>query len=199
MSILEVKIFTGEQTAQWLEAVANLRIQVFADWPYLYVGTRESEAGHLAHYASSPNSVFVLAFEHGHLVGAATGAPLADEGYSLLQPFRSREIAVDDVFHFGESALRKEYRGYGIGNRFFDERERHARRIGSFRTTAFCAVERASDDPRRPLVQHSNDAFWMRRGYRRQDDMVTEFEWPETAGGPPLRHRMRFWMRALET
>lgn len=197
--MIEIQTFTGSEVAAHLDAVADLRMEVFRDWPYLYAGDRDYEANYLATYAASPESLFVLATDGGRVIGASTGIPLADEARAFQQPFRERDIPVADVFYFGESALLREYRGRGLGHRFFDERERYARRLGRFGMTAFCSVERSADDPRRPADFRTNDAFWSRRGYRRQDDMLCELEWQEIDGLAPTTQHLCFWLRSLES
>lgn len=199
MSFIEVKTFTGTDASDWVDPVTDLRMRVLRDWPYLYAGDRAYLARRVATYAKSPHGLFVLAFDESRLVGASTAMPLSGERYALQQPFRNRDIAVDEVFYFGESVLLKEYRGLGLGHRFFDERERHARRLGQYKMSAFCAVERALDDPRRPIPHRPNSPFWMRRGYQRQDDMFSDIDWPVVGGDQPERHRMRIWLRALES
>lgn len=197
--MIDVKTFRGADVAPHLDAVAALRIAVFRDWPYLYVGDRDYEKKYLATYAESPESLFVLAFDGERVVGASTGIPLADETASFQQPFLDRGVALGEVFYFGESVLLKEYRGHGLGHRFFDEREAYARRLGRFRMTAFCAVERDAEDPRVPEGFRSNDAFWIKRGYARQHDMFCALEWQEIGRDEPSGHRLRFWLRPLET
>jgi hypothetical protein len=64
--------------------------------------------------------------------------------------------------------------------------------------TAFCAVERNPDDPRRPDGFRTNDTFWIKRGYQRQDDMFCQLEWQEIGHDMPGCHRLRFWLRALD-
>ena len=198
MSRIEVRTFAGAGIAPYLDAIAALRIVVFREWPYLYAGDCAHEKDYLAAYAQSAQSLFALAFDGERVVGASMGLPLADETALVQQPFLDREIALDDVFHFGESVLLADYRGMGLGHRFFDERERHARQLGRFAMTSFCAVERAPDDPRRPGNSPSNDMFWSKRGYRRQDDMLCQVEWPEVGVAGKVCHRMRFWLRPLE-
>jgi GNAT superfamily N-acetyltransferase len=102
------------------------------------------------------------------------------------------------VFYFGESVLRAPWRGRGLGHRFFDEREAWARGLGRFAMTAFCAVERAVDDPRAPTGHRANDLFWSKRGYRRQEDMFCELAWRELGRTVQTTQRLRFWPRALE-
>lgn len=195
--MIDVKTFTGSQIGPYLEAVAELRIAVFRDWPYLYAGDRDYEKQYLATYSRSPESLFVLAFDGERVIGASTGIPLTDETAAFQKPFRDRGIALGDVFYFGESVLRREYRGHGLGHRFFDEREAYARRLGRFKLTAFCSVERAAADPRRPADYRGNDVFWNKRGYLRQDDMFCEIEWREVGAQQPNLHRLRFWLRPL--
>jgi GNAT superfamily N-acetyltransferase len=196
--MITIQTCTGPEVTAHLSAVADLRIAVFRDWPYLYDGDHEYEANYLATYAASPESLFVLAFDRDAIVGASTAIPLEDEVSAFKQPFFSRRIPYTDVFYFGESVLLPEYRGQGIGHRFFDERERYARRLGRFAMTAFCAVERDAHDVRRPPGYHPNDHFWSRRGYRRQDDMFCEVAWRELGDAQASAHRLRFWLRPLE-
>ena len=193
--MIEVRTFDGAQIEPWLDAVAALRIAVFRDWPYLYAGDRAYEKQYLATYAKSPESLFVLAFDDERVIGASTGIPLADETEAFRKPFLDRGMAPGGVFYFGESVLLREYRGHG--HRFFDEREGYARRFGRFALTAFCAVERDIGDPRRPVGHRDNDAFWIKRGYARQDGMFCELDWQEIGMAQSSLHRLRFWLRPL--
>ena len=199
MSRIEVRTFAGAEIAPYLDTVAALRIAVLREWPYLYAGDRALEERYLAAYARSTESLVALAFHGERVVGVSTGLPLADEAAVFQQPFLDREIAIEDVFHFGESVLLADYRGMGLGHRFFDERERHARQLGRFTMTAFCAVERAPDDPRRPESSRPDDVFWGKRGYRRQDDMLCQVEWPEIGASAQVRHCLHVWLRSLES
>ena len=195
---MQLRTCTGSDVAEHLAAVAKLRIDVFRAFPYLYDGDPDYEADYLATYSKSPASLFVLAFDADRIVGASTGIPLADETAAFRQPFVERAIDPDTVFYFGVSVLLPEYRGRGIGHRFFDEREAAARRLSGLRMTAFCAVERADDDPRRPAGHRSNDAFWTGRGYVRQPGMTCTIDWKEVGAEAASSHRLAFWLRALE-
>ncbi|WP_242106804.1 GNAT family N-acetyltransferase [Luteimonas aquatica] len=190
--------FRGSEVAGHLGAVARLRIAVFRDYPYLYDGDPAYEERYLATYAQSPDSLFVLAFDGGRVVGASTGVPLAHEGETFRQPFLARGMSAEDVFYFGESVLLPEYRGLGVGHCFFDEREAHARALGRFRHAAFAAVDRAADDPRRPSGHRDNDAFWQARGYRRQHGMTMRLAWREIGEEGESEKPLTFWLRALE-
>lgn len=196
-SSLDIRVLHGPDIGPWLADVARLRVAVFRDWPYLYEGDFDYERDYLAAYAASPRSVFVLATDRERVIGASTGLPLLDDGEAFRLPFRGSEIAPGDVFYFGESVLLPDYRGRGIGHAFFDRREAHARALGGFRWTAFCAVDRESDDPRRPAAHRGNDAFWHKRGYRRSAGMTMQLDWNEIGRGE-IPHALTFWLRPLE-
>lgn len=192
-----IGLFRGPQVTPWLDDVARLRLSVFKAWPYLYDGDAVYERDYLAAYAKSQDSLFVLAFVDGQVVGASTALPLADETPTFRKPFLDQQIPVESVFYFGESVLLPEYRGRGIGHAFFDQREAHARALARFRWTVFCAVDRDGDDPRRPFDHRSNDVFWHKRGYQRRPGMTMQLPWEEVGGGEVI-HPLTFWLRPLE-
>jgi GNAT superfamily N-acetyltransferase len=191
-----VRRFSGAAVREYLDAVAALRIAVFRDWPYLYDGDRAYEREYLDAYAASPDSVFMLAFAGDEIVGASTGLPLADDSAEFRAPFEQRGLDVGRVFYFGESVLLPAWRGRGLGHAFFDHREAHVRALGRFDTTAFCAVDRDPDDPRRPLAHRGNEAFWTGRGYARQPGMTMRLRWNEIDRGE-VEHALTFWLRPL--
>lgn len=196
MPALEVQRCSGQAIAPYLDEIAALRIAVFREWPYLYDGDRDYERDYLAVYAASPDSVCVLAFDAGRIVGASTGLPLSDDQAAFQQPFRDRDEDVSRIFYFGESVLLPTYRGRGLGHAFFDQREAHARGLKRFDVAAFCAVDRDPEDPRRPADHRDNHAFWVKRGYTRRDGMTMHLDWNEIDRGE-MSHALTFWTRAL--
>ncbi|MGJ4729560.1 GNAT family N-acetyltransferase [Luteimonas sp. SDU101] len=194
---LAIRSLTGDDARRHLDDVAALRIAVFREWPYLYAGDMGYERDYLAAYAASPRSVFVLAFDGASVVGASTGLPLADDAPAFQAPFLARGEDASRVFYFGESVLLPAYRGRGIGQAFFDRREAHARRLGGFDWTAFAAVDRAADDPRRPAGHRGHESLWVRRGYVRRPELSMQLRWTETGAGE-CAHSLTFWTRVLE-
>ncbi|MGK7295132.1 MAG: GNAT family N-acetyltransferase [Candidatus Wenzhouxiangella sp. M2_3B_020] len=195
--MLSIRTLQPSGIRDHLDELAAMRVRVFREYPYRYEGSAEYERDYLSHYARSGESVVVLAEHDGRIVGASTGLPLADADAAFRLPFERAGIAAGRVFYFGESVLLSEFRGRGIGHRFFDERERHARECG-YAVTAFCAVDRAPDDPRRPAEYRPLDAFWAGRGYTRRPDLCAEFGWREIGDTEESVHRLTFWVRGPE-
>ena len=195
---ITIETLSGGALLPCLDDVARLRIAVFRDWPYLYDGDVGYERDYLAAYAQSPNSVVVLARAGDKVVGASTGIPLAEDSAEFQAPFLERGIEVAKVFYCGESVLLPAYRRRGIGHAFFDAREAHARAFNVFDVTAFSAVDRDVEDPRKPIDHRGNEVFWAKRGYVRQPDMTMRLHWNE-AGLGNIEHPLTFWLRPLES
>ncbi len=193
---MRVEALTGAALDSALDAVARLRITVFADFPYLYDGDLAYERRYLESYRQSPRAVLVGAFDGDSLVGAATGTPLADHADDFAQAFAGSGLGLDKVFYCAESVLLPQWRGRGIGHRFFDLRENHARTLG-FSHSAFCAVIRPQDHPRRPADYRPLDDFWRKRGYAPLPGAIAHFSWKDVGEAGETRKPLQFWIRKL--
>ncbi len=92
--------------------------------------------------------------------------------------------------------LTREFRGRGLGVKFFEQRETRARGLG-FRIAAFCAVDRPADHPRRPKDYASLDKFWGKRGYTKRPDLTTSFAWKDLDEAAATPKPMTFWIKTL--
>jgi len=196
MSDLRIEQLRGAEIAGQLDALAEVRIRVFRAFPYLYEGSQEYEAKYLDTYIQCPRSLAILIWDGARCIGASTVLPLADAGAEAQQPFRDGGRNIEDIDYFGESVLLPEYRGRGLGVKFFELREAHAATLG-LKTCAFCSVQRPSDHPAKPADYVPNDAFWTRRGYRKAPEITTTFSWPDIGETESTAKPMTFWLRTL--
>ena len=58
---IQVERFVGESAASVIPDLARLRVAVFREYPYLYDGTPEDDAGTMRRYAECPGSTVVVA------------------------------------------------------------------------------------------------------------------------------------------
>lgn len=194
--MIETRVLTGAELAGALDRVADLRLRVFRDFPYLYDGDMAYERAYLDSYRTSPGAVVVGAFAGAQMIGAATGTPMTDHAEDFATAFAATGLALDKVFYLAESVLLAKWRGQGLGHRFFDLREAHARALG-YAHAAFCAVIRADDHPARPTDHRPLDTFWRRRGYAPLPGVIAHFGWKDIGSAEASPKALQFWMRDL--
>lgn len=196
MAELRIEPLRGAEIASQLDALADVRIRVFRAFPYLYEGSRAYETKYLDVYLNCPRSLAILVWDRERCIGASTALPLADAGAEAQAPFVAGGHDIAAIDYFGESVLLPEYRGHGLGVKFFERREAHAAKLG-LKICAFCSVQRPHDHPAKPKDYVPNDAFWMRRGYRKVPEITTTFSWPDIGETVSTAKPMTFWLRDL--
>ncbi|TAF32789.1 MAG: GNAT family N-acetyltransferase [Cytophagales bacterium] len=187
----------GKEIAEISQDLAQLRIAVFRDFPYLYEGSLEYEKDYLQVYEASENALVWAIYNQNGMVGATTALPLSHESSELQRPFLQAGLSIDSIFYFGESMLLKPYRGLGFGSKFFDVREAHARSFGTYQTACFCAVQRSEQHPLKPPRYRPNDNFWKRKGYEPLQGITCSMAWPDLGETNPTSKEMQFWSKSL--
>ncbi|MCP1625477.1 hypothetical protein J2T47_004233 [Pseudomonas nitroreducens] len=194
---IEFRLLSGDAIRPFIDDLARLRITVFREYPYLYDGSPEYEAGYLDSHVRSAWSLCVLVIDEGRVVGASTGLPLPDESEALQQPFLVQGWNPERIFYFGESLVLPEYRSADLELHFFEERERFARSLDRFDWCAFCALRRQPDHFARPASYRSPDAFWLQRGFTPQPSLQTEYHWRDIGEQRETAKSMMFWLKDL--
>ncbi len=195
-NISDVRALTGSALVDALDDVARLRIDVFRAWPYLYDGDLDYERKYLQSYRDSDKAIVVGAFDDDRLVGASTGAPLTDHAEDFAAAFDGTGLDLSEIYYCAESVLLPDYRGQGVGHKFFDLRESHARALG-YTKCAFCGVQRPGDHPMRPNDYRPLDAFWFSRGYQPLPGVIAQFSWKDIGEEGETLKPLQFWIRDL--
>lgn len=193
---LHIKKLTGDQLGDYLQAVARLRITVFAEFPYLYDGDLAYENWYLQKLAELTGAVIVAAFDDEEVIGAATGSPMVNQFEDFSAPLVSAGYDINEFFYCGESVLLPQYRGQGVGHEFFDYREDQARALG-LKKSCFLSVIRADDDPRRPEGYRDLHGFWRKRGYEKMEGLTASFPWQEHGSNEERINHLCYWIRGL--
>jgi GNAT superfamily N-acetyltransferase len=194
--MIDVRPLNGAELDAALPDIARLRIEIFRSFPHLYDGQLEQELRNLKLYQDNPRSVMIGAFSGARLVGASTGVPLSEHRDDFSEYLAGTGLDEAQIFYCPKSVLLPELRGQGIGHRFFDYREDHARDLG-FTYCAFSSVIRPNDHPARPNTYHRLDGFWLGRGYAPRDDITPQFKWTDIGDTTETSKSFKFWMHTL--
>ena len=194
---LTLKTCTGEEIGAVIPALAALRCHVFRSWPYLYDGDEAYERRYLRLYADSARAAVIVAADGDEIVGASTCLPMTDETDHVKAPFLAQGIDPARVFYFGESVLREDYRGHGVGVAFFAAREAHACAVSDCDFAAFASVIRPPGHPAGPAGYTGLDAFWTKRGYTRRGDLICHMTWKDLGDTDETEKPLVFWMKSL--
>ena len=193
---LSVQAASGPELEAAIPELSRLRVAVFREFPYLYAGDPDYETRYLRSYLDAQGSLVVLVRDGQQVVGASSALPLKGEQAELRAPWEDNGLDVNGVWYLAESVLLPEYRGRGLGVRFFEERERRGRELG-YTTASFCAVERSADHPRRPADHVPLDTFWGHRGYVRHPELVAQLPWQDLDEAQESSKSMVFWTKEL--
>lgn len=181
----------------FIPELARLRIEVFRDFPYLYDGSLEYERSYLERLVHCPESILVVAFDADKVVGVSTGLPLEAETDNVQRPWIEKGVDITRIFYYGESVLQKEYRGMGVGVRFFEEREKWARSLRRFDIITFCAVIRPQNHPLKPPGYIPLDAFWTKRGFTKTAHTICQMSWQDRGEATESKKSLHFWTKPL--
>lgn len=188
---------SGADVESLFQDLAQLRIEVFRFFPYLYEGSLAYEKKYLQRYANSPRSLIFAIYKDNKMVGATSALPLHDEEEAFQRPFKENQYNINTIFYFGESLLLPAYRGKGFGHRFFDEREAHAKSFSEYKKASFCAVNRPLHHPHRPKDYQPLDEFWQKRGYQKHDELMVHYEWQDVGEPEQTTKTLTFWTKEL--
>lgn len=194
---MRIEGLMGDRLIRHLRDLATLRITVFREWPYLYDGDYAYEERYLAAFAAAKGAVIVGAFDGDELVGASTAAPMAHQTENIWGPIQRAGFAPIQSFYFGESVLKKRYRGQGLGVTFFQIREAYAQAFGGIQRTFFSSVIRDTNDARIPEDFRPLDGFWRKRGYAAVPGLTCTISWKEMGQAEESDHALQFWMKEI--
>ena len=144
------------------------------------------------------DAIAVASFDHNTLIGISTGYPFIYDAENLKQMLSSHGRNPAEYFCFGESVLRKSYRGLGIGKRFFEEREAHVAKLNRYKYICFYTSMRPVNDPKRPADYRSLAPFWQSMGYVEHPELIGEISYQEIGEKEQSLKKMVFWIKDLQ-
>ncbi|MCH9625583.1 MAG: hypothetical protein S4CHLAM123_07590 [Chlamydiales bacterium] len=199
MSDIKITALTGREIHPLLPKLAELRIEVFSEYPFLYEGSLENEKQHLKKFLTINDAILVVAFDQDKIVGISTGYPFIYEAGNLKETFISVGRDPKNYFCFGESVLQKVYRGKGIGKQFFDQREAHVHHLNRYSSICFYTSLRPVDDPKCPTDYRPLSPFWRNRGFVEHPELHATVAYREIGESKKTPKKIRFWTKDINS
>lgn len=165
---IHLTIRSGADLATTLEKVVEMRLRLFSEYPYLYVGTQEIEQEYFESFQAKSGAMVVEAFEDGIFAGLATAIPLGQDKYVLsrVKPILS-EAGLDprEAFYLSELLVEPPFQGRGVGKALFESLRAEGKRRG-FAHCCLMAVDRPLDHPSRPRHFGMPVPLWAKAGFK---------------------------------
>ena len=196
---VRIEHISGAAVLDRVAEVARLHVGVFQEFPYLYDRSAEYEERLLSIYFANCQAPLMLIVYDGDIaVGSSTGRSLSNRMITdgVQDLFNAHGYDPSQIFYLADSVLLPEYRGIGLGVKFFELREQFARDMG-YSIAGFCAVQRPEDHPLRPKNYQPLDEFWQRRGYQPESRLQVEFSWKDIGDLQASAKTMQYWLKAL--
>ncbi|PLY03705.1 MAG: N-acetyltransferase [Desulfuromonas sp.] len=191
-----IRILSGDAVREYLDDLASLRLEIFAEFPYLYQGKRADELAYLTSYAETDGARVILAEADGEVIGAATGMPLQHEDALLRDPVATSGADINRLYYVGELLFYRRWRGARLGQQLLATMEEKIRRLGGFDGIVCATVARPTDHPQRPADFIPIERFLARTGFAAIPGASTRFAWREL-DGVKREQTMLLWRKAL--
>ena len=191
-----LRLLKGKEIVRHLPDVADLRLRVFKEYPYLFQDDDKHTLTYLSHYAAAKHCLLVTATSNNEMVGAVAGIPLEATSPATQKPFIDTHQTLSQWFYIDEIVVAPQWRTRGLGGLFLRAMEDHAKELGYLYTT-FCVIHRPATHPSRPRGYVPPDEYFIERGYERLPELNLHLTWVDTGEGRATTKTMKFWYKKL--
>jgi GNAT superfamily N-acetyltransferase len=190
------RLLKGSQIQDYLEQIAQLRLTIFKEYPYLYDGGLKDELVYLQHYTNHAEATAIITSCGNELAGAVTAIPLQYESEEITSPLASMQYPVECTIYIGELLFYPDYRNKGLGTRLLSGIEQHFHSQKNYEYLTSATVNRAEDHLCRPEGYVPIERFLQRNQFAKMPGVTTHITWKEI-DGVHRDHEMQFWIKAL--
>ena len=190
-------VLTGNEITEAIDEIARLRIDIFAEYPYLYDGCVSYEVEYLRKFASTKQSFMVVMKDKGEIVGALTGLPLAHEQPAVRRPFTTSMYPLNSTFYFSEVLMYPAYRGNGYASKLFKLAEQYVGQLCTYTYIALATVVREANHLKRPSAYRPLDGMWQHFGYKPLANHICIMDWQEHGDDHETAKPLMFWIKSL--
>jgi len=194
---LYMKVLSGPDAREYFEDIAQIRISLFSEYPYLYEGTIEHEKEYLETYFKSSCALILLVFDGQKIVGFSNSIALSEESEEMKTPFIEHKLNLSEYLYIGEVMIYKPYRNKKILRKFLEFHENTALTQG-YSHMIFMTVERPDNHPARPDNHRLLDPVWKHFGYQQIPGLQIHFMWPQVDTNQDTENTLAIWQKNIQ-
>lgn len=182
----------------YLPFIAEQRINVYREYPYLYEGKLIEEIEYLEWFSRLKDSAVVIAFYNDEPVGfiAATALTAFDEHFKgSCDLFRAAGLPYQNYYYFSDAIVMPEHRHKSLLTHMAQAIEEHAQILGY---TAGCFVcESHQKHVLKPNDYKELDSIFKKQGYTKTDMIISYYWATRLADGSSeiQTHAMNYWIK----
>ena len=191
-----IRAFSGQEARKYFNDIAQIRLSLFSQYPYLYKGTLEDERNYLEIYFQSPDAVILLVFDNEKVVGFSNSIPLTQESEEMKTPFKKQGLNLKEYLYVGEVMVYPDYQHKGIARKFFEFHEHKARTQG-YSKVVFMTVNRPENHTFKPTDYRSLEPIWRHFGYEIVPGLVIDFEWTQIDTNIATQNCLAIWQKNI--
>lgn len=164
-----IEVFKGAEAAPYIRSLSEMRLKVFCEFPFLYVGNMETDLVYTQMFSASSQGMLVVAFEGDTIVGIRSGMPVRDEKVKPLSERRCRRleaygIKAKEYYYCGEIIVAPAFRKKGIATQLMGKFIEEVKVLGFPGMVAITSI-RPSHHPLRPQTYFEGDTFLSKYGF----------------------------------
>ncbi len=194
-----IHVLIGTEVRSLIPFVAQQRIAIFREYPYLYEGNIDEEYRYLDWFSKLSQSAVAVAYVDNNPVGFITGTSFVefDAHFNGSQDiFKAAGLNPEDYYYFSEVIVMPEHRGHNLCTQLFQALERVAHH--QFGYTKGCFVtESHKEHPLKPKNYKELDPLWTALGYAKTS-MAIHFRWTTIqpqGQAKEKEHSMHYWIK----
>ena len=180
------------------QKLSALRVRLFYEYPYLYCGNQEEEQ-RVWEALSTDQTIWVVAYDQGKLVGAFVALPVNEHSHALIT--QHAEYRKGAALMLDEAIIDTYYQRQGIGRKLMQLLITEAVAQG-YATMYFLTVVRTAHHPLKPKQFVDLDVVWSKLGGI-PTNLTALYNWPTRCGTPEneciasVDNMVRYWYKTL--
>jgi GNAT superfamily N-acetyltransferase len=173
---LLIQILLASHLNTLIDTIAQLRIDTFKEYPYLYSGTLEGERDFLQTYNEHQHEMVGQATVDGTLAGILTGKPLSifPEATDL---FKKEGLNPEEYYYFGEIIILSDFKNKSVDTQLFNNLEQQVKQWGYTKACLMIATDQQNHSMRPASYEDYEASLCKRLGYVKTTITIS-LTWP---------------------